>query len=145
MPDLITFVIFMKIWFGFSLILLLFSQCSEYNSKSTQQEQLRESKKNSAPFIKNKPDSNSFKFSSKTDVKNVLKPVHKNRNKKEQQPFLISPVSNNRERADDSFFIQKMLWLRSENIEIDLQEPKSREFLYSPFEDIKFSSMKDHA
>lgn len=131
----------MKKWIGFSLILLFLSQCSEYNSKSAKEEQLRKSKKLSAPFIKPNPVSNSLPPSEKTTEKNSIQPIHKKRNNEEQKSFVLSAGSHPRPPTPDSLIIQKILWLRLQNIEIDLNEPKSREFLFSPLENMNFPSM----
>jgi lipid A 3-O-deacylase len=141
MPVLITFVLLMRRWVICSLILLFLSQCSEFNSKSDKEEQLRKSKKLSVPFLKNNPDTNSFTPLNKTSEKNFGQPNNKRRNKKLQKSFLTSSGSNNRQPAPDSLLIQKMLWLRSQHIELDLNEPKTKEFLISPIENIKFPSL----
>ena len=141
MPDLITFVLLMKKWIGFSIIILFLSQCSEYNSKSTKEEQLRKSKKLSVPFIKNSPDTISPESSLKKEEKYAIQPFHKRGKKKERENRIISSNGTSRQRSPDSLLVQKMLWLRSENIEIDLNEPKSKAFLFSSVEIGKFSSM----
>lgn len=141
MPDLITFVFPMKKWVIFSFIILFLSQCSEYNSKSTKEEQLRKSKKLSAPFIKNNPDTISPVFFKKKEEKRSVQFIHKKGKKKERENNINSSNEKTRQRSPDSLLVQKMLWLRSENIEIDLNEPKSKEFLFSPVEIGKFPSM----
>lgn len=141
MLDLITFVLLMKKWIGFILIILFSSQCSEYNSKSDKEEQLRKSKKLSVPFIKNNPDTISSESSLKKEEKYALQPILKSGNKKERENRINVSNMTGSQRALDSLLVQKMLYLRSENIEIDLNEPKSREFLFSPVENRKFPSM----
>jgi len=140
MLDLITFVLPMKKWITFSIIILFLSQCSEHNSKSTEQEQFRKSRNLAEPFIQNNPNT----FSSNTlgkEEKNYIKSIHKKGKKKEKENRINPSNGTWRQRSPDSLLVQRMLWLRSKNIEIDLNEPKSREFLFSPFENLKFPSM----
>jgi lipid A 3-O-deacylase len=138
-PDLITFVTHMKKWLIISFIALFLFQCSEFNSKSDKEEQLRKSKKLSAPFVKYKPDTVSPNSSEKQNEKHLVQPIHKKAKKKEKK--IASSDETLMKRSSDSLVVQKMLWLRSQNIEIDLNEPKSRDFLFSPVENAEFSSM----
>jgi len=141
MLDLITFVLLMKKWIGFSIIILFLSQCSEYNSKSTEQEQLRKSRKLAEPFIKKNQVTITPEPSDKKEENHSIQPLHKKKKKKERENRIISSNGTSRQRSPDSLVVQKMLWLHSENIEIDLNEPKSREFLFSPYENLTFPSM----
>lgn len=101
---------------------------------------MRKSRKLSEPFIQSNPN-NLLSFSSETKQKREKKSIHKKGKKKEKENRINSSNGTGRQRSPDSLLVQRMLWLRSKNIEIDLNEPKSREFFFSPVENVKFPSM----
>jgi lipid A 3-O-deacylase len=131
----------MKRWFTLSLIVLFFTQCSDFNSKKKQEEQWGKAQKLATPLITKNRDTISHNTYEKSPQQTGVPPVHKKQKKKKQETPVTSQAGKTSRLSSDSHIIQRMLWLRSQNIEIDMNEPKSKEFLLSPVETGKFPSM----
>ncbi|MCX6251342.1 MAG: lipid A deacylase LpxR family protein [Bacteroidetes bacterium] len=119
---------------------LIFPQCSEHNNEPTEKEQSLAVKKFSITPHQINPD-NRLKIDSKRkEVKNTGKKIPKIAKKiPEHLPVSIPP--KNQQSGNDSLFFNKMQYLRREKIEIDINEPISREYLFSTIENGNFPSM----
>ncbi len=116
---------------------LLFSHCSEDHSKKTREKQLNKANNLFSPPQKKSEslkDIKPFTPQETTSVQNAKK----HRRQLTRRSSLSMPV---KQRTADSLFLQRLQRLRAEDIELDLNEPKSKEYLFSPVENGTFQSM----
>jgi len=129
----------MRKHFTFLLIFLFFVGCNENEDRNSSSQGSWMKK---APLVQpsSKPEKKEiFTASEKTPPPGSVLLYKKRIRQKDKT--IIRPEENALQRTVDTTLIKKLIYLRSANLEIDLREPVSREYIFSPIENPGFSSM----
>jgi lipid A 3-O-deacylase len=140
---LVNFAGQMKTCLSFILILLLFSQCQFPEPENPVSK--RSPGTTLLPFDrtgkKTTENDNSFSFHQKEVQKDKVNSFGSLNKKKRRKTKIIDQTLPASPRQIDSIRISKILSLRRDKIDIDLNEPVSKEFMLSSVENRKFASM----
>lgn len=125
------------------LFLFLFSRCDFTEPKNHDKEWIRDvTKLPSASTIINKShNQNSFSYNRKSNKEYKVKSFIPGTKKKKRKIKITNPTLVERSGNIDSSRVAKLILIRKEKIDIDLNEPVSKEFLLFSTENEKFSSM----
>ena len=140
---MVNFAVRMKTSLFFILILLLLSQCNFPELKDQKKERLpAESNLPSDPAKVNKSDNkHNLSLNQRLNKEDKVKSFIPSDKKKKRKTKIINQTQPARIHSIDSSRITKLMNLRKEKIDIDLNEPISKEFLLSSVENGKFASM----
>jgi lipid A 3-O-deacylase len=133
----------MKTSLFFIFILFLLSQCNFPELKDQNKERLpAESNLLSDPTIVNKSDNkHNLSLNQRVNKEDKVKSfIPSDKKKKRKNKIIIQPLPA-KVHAIDTSYVRKLLLLRKEKIDIDLNEPISRDFMLSSIENEKFASM----
>jgi lipid A 3-O-deacylase len=140
---LVNFAAQMKTCLSLIFIIILLSQCSIPELKDPVNERLSAATKLPPDLTINKKSDtgNSFSINKKQDKEYKVKSFDTAIKKKKRKTKNNNQTQQPRFHPIDSSHVTKLLFLRKEKIDIDLNEPISREFLLSSVENGKFASM----
>jgi lipid A 3-O-deacylase len=130
---LITFVLQMRRWILYTSLIFLFTTCSEHHPGDKSPE--KKAKPGAITGIHGPAGSilNPPGVTNETVGRSIFSGNPKRKKPGQRPPPALSQVQQEaRVRAADSLFISKILYLKAHNLDIDLAEPRSREFLASP-------------